>query len=46
MSWYIGKPFVVICGDENERLFFELQIAQCHISLSHEDEYTIGTAIV
>ena len=33
-------------GDDNERLFMELQVGHCHISISHEKEYTLGTAIV
>lgn len=33
-------------GDDNERLFLEMQISHCHISITHERDYTIGTAIV
>jgi len=41
-----GKPNVAIEGEENESLFLELQIAKCHVSITHERDYTIATAMV
>jgi phosphopantetheinyl transferase (holo-ACP synthase) len=37
---------VFLEGDENQRLELELQISRCHISFSHEKDYTIATAVV
>ena len=37
---------MILEGDDNLRLELELQISQCHVSYSHEKEYTIATAVV
>lgn len=38
----IGKPFLSLEGEMNENIKKELKINDVHISLAHEEEYTIA----